>query len=225
MNNQKTWSLKLFITSFVMILLTGCSSLPFLQPAPTSTPTITPVPATDTPLPTATFTVTSTATQVPTPTQFYPTSTLRPTETAQPTATADPDDAILIYYINLDQAGRFGCGEALWWLNTGIAKTDSIPNDIEYALYRLLAYRGEFIGSLYNPGYASSLSVSEVEVLPDGTAMVYLSGVYVPTEDYCDGLRFRDQIKETARQFKLINKVRVYINGVSIGDVIDRKPK
>ena len=128
-----------------------------------------------------------------------------------------------MYYFNLEDSGRWGCGEALYWLNTGVRKSGSYEQDIQYAMYRQLAYRGKELGELYNPGYASTLSVSSVEFLPDGTAIVNLSGTYVPGDDPCDGARFRDQLKQVVRQFPLVSKVRILINGVNIGDATSRK--
>ncbi|MFC2053706.1 GerMN domain-containing protein [Chloroflexota bacterium] len=154
---------------------------------------------------------------------FNPTPTLTATNTQIPTATPGEKDAILLYYFNLEDSGRYGCGEALYWLNTGIRKSGSYEQDIQYAMYRQLAYRGRELGVLYNPGYASTLSVSSVEFLPDGTAVVNLSGSYVPGDDPCDGARFRDQLKQVVRQFPLVSKVRILINGVNIGDATSRK--
>jgi hypothetical protein len=45
----------------------------------------------------------------------------------------------------------------------------------------------------------------------------------VPGDDPCDGARFRDQLKQVVRQFPLVSKVRILINGVNIGDATSRK--
>jgi len=199
----------------ISLLLNACDSLdainPF-NPTPTYTATNTQIP-TATPIPPQSASPTPEATPIPSNTPLPPV----------PSATPEAKDAILVYYFNLKDSGRWGCGEALYWLNTGVRKTGSIEQDIQYAMYRQLAYRGKELGELYNPGYASTLSVSSVEFLPDGTAMVNLSGTYVPGDDPCDGARFRDQLKQVVRQFPLVSKVRILINGVNIGDATSRK--
>jgi len=211
----------------ILLLLNACDSFdainPF-NPTPTHTatntqiPTATPIPPTETPLPpTATFTQSASPTPEVTP---IPSNTPLP---PVPSATPEAKDAILVYYFNLKDSGRWGCGEALYWLNTGVRKSGSIEQDIQYAMYRQLAYRGKELGELYNPGYASTLSVSSVDFLPDGTAVVNLSGTYVPGDDPCDGARFRDQLKQVVRQFPLVSKVRILINSVNIGDATSRK--
>jgi hypothetical protein len=187
-------------------------------PEPTNTfppPTTTPIP-TDTSLPTATFT------SIPSPTPTNPPPTLPPT-IAPPTGTPTKDEAILVYYINKEEKGPYGCNEALWWLNTGMRKSGNLISDITYALNTILGYHNPTIGILHNPGYASNLSVGDVIIQGDGTVIVNLSGTYVRTEDSCDGPRFRDQLKTTIRQFNSVSNVLIYINGFTIGDTISRK--
>jgi glucose/arabinose dehydrogenase len=206
---------------FVLLVasLAGCNfsaqALPTPTPAPTNTPPPTPTPLpTDTPLPSPTFTLEPTATQPPD----------TPTPPPQPTvaATLSKDQAILVYYINKNEAGPFGCGEALWYIQTKQPKTSVVANDVRFALTTILTYHSETIGILYNPGYASNLAVSSVE-FQNGNIVVALTGEYVRTKDPCDGRRLIDQLRQTIKQFPGVASIQITINGTPIADVISRK--
>jgi len=206
----------------ILISLGSCNAISVLGPTQTPTPTSTTIPPTPTSIPTDTPQPTATNTEVPTE---IPTVTLPPLPTFPPTATAtlSTREAILVYYINKEQAGQYGCGESLWYLKTAREKSTNLIDDITYALNTILAYHSETIGDLYNPGYASSLAVSNVLIDQSGKVVVNLSGTYVPTKERCDGSRFKDQLIKTVKQFPGITSVNIFINGFSIGDVISRK--
>ena len=227
MVKNKTNIFQTVLFGILIFSLSGCGgNLPFSlsKPTDTSTPTNTPKPTatlapTNTPLPSPTFTETT----IPTPTiTLLPTVTPAPTV---PTPTPDAKNAILLYYINKNERGTYGCNEALWYINTGLARTTNTTADVTYAIRRIISYHGETIGILYNAGYASSLAIGEVIVEPEGPVYIYLTGTWTRTKDPCDGPRFRDMLKATARQFPTTKKkdVKIYINGITIGDVISRK--
>jgi len=175
-----------------------------------------------TPEPTATFTLVPTVTSEPTRTP-PPTRTVPPTNTLAPTVPPKPENPIIVYYFNLKEAGRWGCGEAMYWVNTTKERGDSLENDIIYALQRLFSYHGEYFGTLYNPYGPSTFAIGGVDTTDDRAVIVNLTGTYVPTKDPCDGTRTRDQIKQTILQFPQINKVYIFINGSPIGDALSRK--
>jgi hypothetical protein len=108
-------------------------------------------------------------------------------------------------------------------VKTNQNRTTSLVNDVTFALRTILYYHNPDFGDLYNPGYASNLAVSSVEVRDDGTVVVNLTGTYTKTDDRCDGPRFRDQLKQTVKQFANVQNVIIYINGTPIADVIARK--
>lgn len=206
----------------IAISLVACDVLPFMRPAPTPTATKTqPPPPTattqpsDTPVPPPTFT--------PLPTEA---PTLAPTEPppppSGPKATLSKDEAVLVYYINKDEKGPFGCGEALWYVKTGMRKTGDIPMDVKAALSTILSYHSEKIGILYNPGYASSISVSSVE-FDSGKVTVYLTGDYVRTKDKCDPSRFNDQLRFTIKQFPGVKEINIRLNDAPLADALSRK--
>jgi Sporulation and spore germination len=204
----------------IAIALIACDVLAFMTPAPTPTatktrpPTPTPLPS-NSPIPTAT--VTSAPTEPPTPAPTNP-----PPPPSGPTATLSKEEAILVYYINKDEKGPFGCGESLWYVKTGFRKTGNIPMDVKAALTTILNYHREKIGVLYNPGYASSISVNSVE-FDNGTVTVYLTGEYVRTKDKCDPSRFNDQLRLTIKQFSGVKDIYIKLNGAALADALNRK--
>ncbi len=204
----------------IVASLIACDLTNFMQPVPTPT-------ATKTRPPTATIqpsvTPAPTATNTPLPTEPPTTApTKPPPPPPQPSATLSKEDAVLVYYINKDQKGPFGCGEALWYVKTNIRKTGDIATDVRAALSTILNYHSDTIGILYNPGYASSIAVSSVE-FANGTVTVYLTGEFVRTKDRCDGTRFNDQLRFTIKQFDGVKDIFIKLNGAPLADAIKRK--
>ncbi len=221
----------LFLLSMIlaMALLSGCSSgsseateqpthvIPSVTFTFTPSPTATPIPPTETytPLPP---TLTSTSTHTPTPTETpFPTET--PTETSPP-PTASGEDAVYVYYIQLDTGGPVSCGDSLIKANTGVWRTGEVEKDVDTALKRLF-FKREFFGSLYNPVYLSNLEVSNVSFKKYyGEITVDLQGTYVRSGDRCDDSRVRAQVWSTVRQFPEVKKVNIFLNGNLLGDIL-----
>lgn len=224
------WVLKVLLFGLAVIFLTGCSSMPSeptqedTQVVPSATSTIAPPSATSLP-PTETFTlVPPSETPNPTSTQTYtPTDTPSPTET--PTETLPPptpsgEDAIYVYYIQLDTGGPVSCGDSLIKANTGVWRTGDIEKDVATALKRLF-FKREFFGSLYNPVYLSNLEVSNVSFAKYyGEVSIDLNGTYVRSGDRCDDSRVRAQVWSTVRQFPEVKKVNILLNGNLLGDIL-----
>jgi hypothetical protein len=208
------------LIGILLASLAGCNYPGQALPTPTSVLTNTPLPS-PTPLPTETLSPSPTFTLEPsaTPPPATPTAIPQPPTAA---ATLSVDQAILVYYINKNETGQFGCGEALWYIKTNQPKSSQVANDIRYALTTILNYHSETIGSLYNPGYASSLAVNNVELSSNGV-VVSLTGTYNRTKDPCDGRRLIDQLRQTIKQFPGIANIQITINGTPIADVISRK--
>jgi spore germination protein GerM len=209
--------------SLVTFSLFACDLISFMQPAPTPTFTATnPPPATQTPLPTDTPvpppTATALSSEPPTKVATEP----PPAAPAKATATLSKEEAVLVYYINKDEKGPFGCGESLWYVKTHIRKTGDVTIDVKAALTTLLSFHRENFGTLYNPGYASSISVSSVE-FESGRVTVYLTGEYVRTKDKCDPSRFNDQLRYTIKQFDGVKEIYIKLNGAALADALNRK--
>ena len=207
-------------------LAAGCSFPASLSaPTSTSTETSTPIPPTDPPVPTSTATSLPTDTPTVTPT-LPPTETPTPSDT--PTATLPPptpsgEDAIYVYYIQLDTDGPVACGDSLIPVNTGVARTGNIEADVATALGRLF-YQREFFGNLYNALFRSNMSVKSVEFEENtGLVNVYLDGTYVRSDDRCDDRRVRAQVWTTIKQFKEIKITYVLLRTALLGDLLDTK--
>jgi hypothetical protein len=92
---------------------------------------------------------------------------------------------------------------------------------VKAALTTILNYHSEKIGSLYNPGYGSSISVSSVEY-DNGTVTVNLTGDYVRTKDKCDPSRLNDQLRYTIKQFSEVKDIYIRLNGAPLADALKR---
>jgi hypothetical protein len=217
----------LVLTVTVMSLLASCAGLS--NPSASPSPTHTLPPATETPLPpTATF---SPPTETPSPIPATPTSTLTalpsdtPTETETATSTMPPptpsgEDAIYVYYIQLNTGGPVACGDSLVAANTGLWRTGDIEEDVRTALGRLF-FKRQWFGNLFSPVYLSNLAVAEVTFDKySGEISVSLKGTYVRSDDRCDNGRVRAQIWTTIRQFKGIKTVYILLNDNLLGDIL-----
>jgi len=101
-------------------------------------------------------------------------------------------------------------------------KTGDIPMDVKAALTTILNYHNQTIGILYNPGYASSISVSSV-AFDSGKVTVDLTGTYVHTKDKCDPTRFNDQLRYTIKQFSGVKEIFIRLNNAPLTDAMKRK--
>jgi len=208
---------------FLVVLLSACNGNPSLAPTATSTalpPTNTPHPPTVTSTNTATLTLiptdTPTATITPTPTD---TATITPTPTNTPFVI--PENAIMIYFTQLNTGGSVACGDSLIAIYSGHVRTGNIEEDIRLALDSLFSGGSNF-GSLYNAVYPNNFRVQSVDFHQgSGKATIVLTGGYVKPDDYCDSRRYRDQIWSTARRFPEVDRVTIFLdNGILLGDLL-----
>ena len=226
---------RVFINAILLLfILAGCSSTPTASPAPTqvvSTEQLLAPTETLTPLPSPTMTETAlpaTATQIPT---MQSTDTPLPTEalatitsTPEPTATNQPlafNDAIWVYYIELDTGGPDGCGDTAVPVSIGLPRTGNVAQDVETALRNLLSYKRPDFGPLYNPIYLSNITLNSV-TFNESTAFlnVNMTGTYVRSKDSCDNTRVKNQMLRTVMQFPQIKGKNLEFNGGSFGDYV-----
>ncbi|GAB4398932.1 MAG: hypothetical protein OHK0052_22160 [Anaerolineales bacterium] len=218
--------LQRFLILLVLLTLTACSSPTGIasnaQPSATFTaqPTTavpTPIPPSATPVPPSpTFTPqppTATVTPIP-PTA---TATETPTETPSPTptfiVTPGESNEIHIYYVLLNTGGSAACGDSMIAVRTGLLRTGDIAKDVKAGLEVLLRNKNEYFGNLYNPLYASNLSVSEVTFeKSNGYVWIYLYGTLVRSGNSCDNTRIKLQVWQVARQYAGVKKVKVFLN-------------
>jgi hypothetical protein len=137
-----------------------------------------------------------------------------------PPPTPSGEDAIYVYYIQLDTGGPVACGDSLVAANTGLWRTGDIEEDVRSALGRLF-FKRQWFGNLYNPVYLSNLAVAGVHYDKySGEVSVDLEGSYVRSDDRCDNGRVRAQIWTTIRQFGGIKTVYILLDGNLLGDIL-----
>jgi len=206
---------------FLVVLLSACNGGFYQVPTATTTalpPTSSPLPPTATYTNTATLTPTDTptATITPTPTD---TATITPTPTNTPYVV--PENAIMIYFTQLNTGGSVACGDSLIAIYSGHVRTGNVEEDIRLALDSLFS-GGPYFGNLYNAVYPNNFRVQSVDFHQgSGKATIVLTGGYVKPADYCDSRRYRDQIWSTARRFPEVDRVTILLdNGTLLGDLL-----
>ena len=126
---------------------------------------------------------------------------------------------VKVYLVALGDAGRrgrkIGCDDSLVPVTRSVS-ADGEP--LKAALAELLSTPRESEGGLGNYWQGEGLRVRSAAV-SGGTATIRISGrVFVA--GVCDQPRIEEQIKETARQFPGVRRVRVFVNGVALSRAI-----
>src|SRR5215204_3504310 len=126
---------------------------------------------------------------------------------------------VKVYLIALDDNGkrgrRVGCNDSLVPVTRHVrAGVDPLRAAVE----ELLAVPHEYEGGLGNYWFGENLSVQSVQ-LRSGVATIRIRGnVYVA--GVCDAPRIEGQIRETARQFRGVRSVKVFVNGRRLADAL-----
>ena len=175
---------------------------------------------------TATQTITASLTQTPTITHTpIPSSTITITKTATSSATATPlpsnfvpENAIFIYFVQLDTDGPIGCGDSLVKIWTGRVKSGNLNNDLSTAINSLFR-AGHYHGGLYNATYLSNLQVTGIE-FDAGRADVHLDGSYSVPVDGCDASRYQSQVRATALQFNEVIRFVPWVRDKLLEDLL-----
>ena len=218
-NRSVAW---LLLIIFSLSFLSGCGQI-VARPTETPTPTDTPIPPTDTPVP-------PTDTPQPTPTETPippPTDTLPPPPTPTqilPTNTPYGQKPIYIYFIQTGTGGNVGCGDSLVPVQTNLGTTDDTIKNVQLALGQLFLYHTQTFGELYNPLYASKLSVAGVDYSGTGRVVVDLSGEIGKTGESCDSGRILAMLQATIRQFRgVLGNPEINLNGSGIKNFLKMK--
>jgi spore germination protein GerM len=132
--------------------------------------------------------------------------------------------SVQIFLIALEDNGlsgdKIGCDDSVVPVEAEVPYTQGV---LRAALEELLSIQDQYYGQsgLYNALYQSHLQVENV-VLEDGVATVNLTGSLV-LGGVCDSPRVKAQIEETALQFSTVREVRVFVNGVSLDDLLSQQ--
>ena len=137
----------------------------------------------------------------------------------EPTPSVSSGRAVKVYLVALDDNGRrgkkIGCNDSLVPV-TRTVSASAAP--LKAAVEELLSVPREYEGGLGNYWFGDNLRVQSATVRA-GVATVRISGnVYIA--GVCDAPRIDGQIRETARQFRGVRSVRVYVNGQRLADVL-----
>ncbi len=145
---------------------------------------------------------------------------------AVPTPTATPSQAGLftrtnIYLIAVGDEGQagdeIGCGDSVVPVEVEIEPTLA---PLTAALGRLLAIEDREVADtgLYNALYQSDLTLERVRIV-DGEAIIELSGALV-LGGVCDEPRVEAQLAYTALQYRTVDRVSIFINGMPLEELL-----
>ena len=126
---------------------------------------------------------------------------------------------VKVYLVALDDRGkrgrRVGCDDSLVPVTRTIRGAGA---PLKAAVEELLAVPHEYEGGLGNYWYGENLRVQSAAVRA-GVATIRIRGrLFVA--GVCDEPRIEGQIRETARQFRGVRSVRVFLNGRRLADAI-----
>jgi hypothetical protein len=191
----------LFIICFLVSVLSACVTITL------NNPTQTPLPPTPRPLPTNT--------RIP-PTSF-PSQAPLPTPTTSQGATS-----IKIFLIAVNDNGvsgkKIGCNDSVIPVLIYIDPTLGVLRASLNELFKLEGQREYGLSGLYNSLYQSHLSIDSLNII-NREAIVKLKGT-LSSGGVCDDPRIKAQLEEAALQFKTIDRVSVFINGIPLDQVL-----
>ncbi len=126
---------------------------------------------------------------------------------------------VKVYLVAVGDAGKagrkIGCDDSLVPVTRAV-RADGAP--LRAAIRELLSVPHEYEGGLGNYWQGERLRVRGVS-LRRGTATIRISGrLFVA--GVCDEPRIEEQIRETARQFPGVRRVKVFVNGRPLAEVI-----
>jgi hypothetical protein len=126
---------------------------------------------------------------------------------------------VKVYLVAVGDDGRrgrkIGCDDSLVPV-TRTVNADGSP--LRAALSELLSVPHEYEGGLGNYWFGENLRVSGAAI-SGGTATIRITGrLYVA--GVCDEPRIEEQIRETARQFPGVRRVKVFVNGRTLASAI-----
>ncbi len=130
-----------------------------------------------------------------------------------------PAPRVQVYLVALDDNGkrgrRVGCNDSLVPVTRTIGRG---ADPLRAAVEELLAIPREHEGGLGNFWQGEGLSVQSV-ALRGGVATIRIKG-NVQVAGACDAPRIEGQIRETARQFRGVRSVRVFVGGRRLADAL-----
>ncbi|MEA3351628.1 MAG: hypothetical protein U9Q82_13490 [Chloroflexota bacterium] len=151
-----------------------------------------------------------------------------PILTPPPLPTASPVPTLVgggLYYFLIAEntGGPFGCGDGIVRVYPGIPRTGNFSQDVAAALNALFSNHQKYFNGFYNPMYASSLRVGDVDrpSSSGGDTNIHLSGDLVRPKDKCESQRMHDQVWQTIyQQFSESGHAVIRVNRGLLGDLL-----
>jgi hypothetical protein len=140
----------------------------------------------------------------------------------EPAAAGGPSAGreVNVYLVALDDRGRrgrrIGCDDSLVPVKRTVAAAGA---PLKAAVEELLALPRQYEGGLGNYWAGEGLRVESAVVGRGGVATIRVEGT-LPVAGVCDVPRIEEQIKATARQFRGVRTVRVFLNGERLADAV-----
>ena len=129
--------------------------------------------------------------------------------------------SVKIYLVALNDNGKngrkIGCDDSIIAVTRQI---NSAGTPLKSAIAELLAIPREYNQKLGNYWGNNNLEIKSI-VISKGIATIRLSGDGLSVAGICDEPRIISQIEATAKQFPAVKKVRVFVNGISLAEVIN----
>lgn len=126
---------------------------------------------------------------------------------------------VKVFLVALDDRGRrgrrIGCDDSLVPVTRNVAAAGT---PLLAAVEELLSLPRESEGGLGNYWAGEGLRVQSATIAA-GVATIRINGT-LPVAGVCDLPRIEEQIKATARQFRGVRSVRVFLNGQRLSDAI-----
>lgn len=131
-------------------------------------------------------------------------------------------EGLYYFLVAENSGGPFACGDGLLYLYFGKPRTGDMVADITTALTALFANKHQYYNGLFNPAYATSLRVEDVEATPgEREIYIWLRGEVPRPQDKCHSLRMRAQIWETIEiQFPDVQHAVIFVNNALLGDIL-----
>jgi hypothetical protein len=194
----------LIIVCFLVWLLSACVTITLQDP------TQTPLPPTARPLPTNTSI----------PPTLFPSQAPLPTPTTSQGATS-----VKIFLIAVNDNGasgkKIGCNDSVVPVLIYIDPTLGVLRASLNGLFKMEGQREYGLSGLYNSLYQSHLNIDSLNIV-NREAIVKLKGT-LSSGGVCDDPRIKAQLEEAALQFKTIDRVSVFINGIPLDQVLSER--
>jgi spore germination protein GerM len=158
-------------------------------------------------------------------TSFAPTAMPSSTPSVSPQPSVEESSQeVNVYLVAINDNGKkgelIGCGDSVVAVKKQVSQTKEVLNA---ALEQLLSLKQQTDpeSGMYNALYQSNLHIDSLDIA-NGKATIKLSG-QLQLGGVCDEPRVKAQLTETARQFKTVNSVAIFVNNKPLDEALSQK--